>query len=102
MLTDDDARAAYDTARGAAALRREQAERMGTERRRFRDELEEAERRAREGRRSAPPGGAAATADGERKRYARPGAGGLRSASGRSGKPRRRRRTSARGRSRGG
>ncbi|CAK7274319.1 hypothetical protein SEPCBS119000_006108 [Sporothrix epigloea] len=44
VLVDDEARAIYDTGRAAAAQRRLQSEQMSAERRRFKDELEAAER----------------------------------------------------------
>ncbi|KIH91916.1 cell cycle control protein [Sporothrix brasiliensis 5110] len=44
VLVDDEARKVYDTGRAAAAQRRLQSEQMSAERRRFKDELEAAER----------------------------------------------------------
>ncbi len=44
VLADDEARAAYDGARSAAEHQRRQAELMGAERRRFKEELEAGER----------------------------------------------------------
>jgi DnaJ homolog subfamily C member 17 len=59
VLTDDGARLAYDTALAAAMQRKVQAERMGAERRRFKDELEAAERAASAGGKKAAGAGAA-------------------------------------------
>lgn len=48
VLVDDEARKVYDTGRAAAAQRRLQSEQMSAERRRFKDELEAAEKAAAE------------------------------------------------------
>lgn len=66
VLVDDEARKVYDAGRAAAAQRRLQSDQMSTERRRFKDELEAAEREhgatmAATNMGGAPFGGAAST-----------------------------------------
>ncbi|CAK7242612.1 MAG: hypothetical protein STHCBS139747_004108 [Sporothrix thermara] len=62
VLVDDEARKIYDTGRAAAAQRRLQSEQMSAERRRFKDELEAAERE--HGASSAAAAGAGSTMGG--------------------------------------
>jgi len=64
VLSDDEARAAYDAALSAARQRQRQAELMGADRRRLKEELEAGERAARGDGASAAAGGA----DAERER----------------------------------
>ncbi len=73
VLVDDDARKIYDTGRAAAAQRRMQTEQMSAERRRFKDELEAAER-AHSG---SSSGGAAATGPTATTQTSGPGAGSV-------------------------
>ncbi|CAK7215450.1 hypothetical protein SCUCBS95973_002477 [Sporothrix curviconia] len=64
VLVDDEARKIYDTGRAAAAQRRLQSEQMSAERRRFKDELEAAEREHGAGSSSAAAAAAAGSMGG--------------------------------------